>query len=747
MSKRWVWSLALPVALSFAAAGCSLLVRNELDKKASATTDSGPRPDGAPGDGPRRDGATPHSEGLLPPPEGMGACSYRFLGLALRGPGRRAFQVAKGLDGALHLAWLRPDQSLVYRRLDAQHPETSGRELVVAETPPRSFAIALVAGEVAIVLIAEDKPAELQLALLRDGAFGRRALRHAMLAATEPQELAAVGSASGLFVAASGTSGAVIVQPQGPLADATELGICSLGSGAAYLYPRLALSSDGRFIAVSTFQKSTPGQGWAVFSGNTDQLCQIPSKRWSPPQAQNGSVSASPAELAVEPDPNDGSRPRTHIAFVFPDAVQLGQTPAGTLLYGLAQAGAPALEPVEFGVEPEAVALTLQPAPDGAGRPEPIVAYHQAFDERRLFWQRVAGLNEGRFDPPSGGPRGMGSGIFLFSGAASGTGPQGRAPFQLIADAPEPFGQGPQGLSYGQCEVQGANCEQARSSNGSGPQGLRDFGEACDGPDFGGLDCYWYWGLPGELICGQDCTFVDTRDCGLVAHWQFEEGQPDEVRSSWPDRRNSGLIAQCLQGSCPRSPQAAGTSGFYLPLQRDQTLEIQNPFAAQGPIEAFTVAFAFNFTPPSAGEAHSLIAVQGLGGASLRCALGGSNTHSALQCKLVDKEGKVMVERSALLPADGVAWRQLLLEYVGADPATGAELTIYLSGQVLLSLALPSSLGSFVPARIAFGNPDNGASAGFQGGLDEIVIYGRALDARELESYAADPRPPQLGGR
>ena len=741
MSRAWFRPLVAACAAFWGVCGCSVLVRNELDKKAGTdglVVDSGGG-DGVvvPGDGPGGgDGLRPLDGGPLPNESVYGPCRFMPLGIQPEPAGVEQLKAARGPDGSLHIVY-RQKGVLWLERMLPDSGTTAGPYKLV-DPAPRAFDYVADRDWSYLAYLGADSDPAVYWLEIEAGKGPRydtlKKITEPMVTQVVPRQLALTLGQQGTVLLVGGDQGAVLHKVGGSFSgDKT----CRLGSsGIRHALPRLAASADGDWLIGSAFSEGQNGadRGWAFAAAPAGFLCSDlqlhPASEHPAPLA----FLATPLEVAIESPLPPQANPTLHFSWVMALANQ--PTRAGSLMY-MTSAWYPQAEPlmVEAEVATHNISLGLQPEGAAAPRRRALVGYRTGSFPNTLRWRQLPFALDAPMLPPFGGPKDVDGGLFVLPSG----GPPSMATMEqllIVADVTRNGGE----LLVGFCDLLPPLCEQ-QGGQSQGP-GMRDYGEACDGNDFGGISCDSLFKGPGGLVCSGGCGVLDTRACGHYAYWGFEESNAAQEGQEfyWPGQPDpQQRRARCAGGSCP-DPDRNGEGGFLKFGARSERLTAGLSLP-QG--DSFAVAFAFNFVSAGPGVKQRVLTLSAGAGATaveLKCELENFGAATApdnvLVCEVL--KGLVYAIRlEASIPNEGnKPWRHVVVQV--ADRFEAYDLELYVDGVRQAQGAL--DWATIRPTGLAFGASAVGATDGFSGAIDELVVYGRFLDDQELIQFATHPR-------
>ena len=765
---RGIKTLGLWVGLVGLCSGCSLLVRNTLDEKDkkagnAASADAQQNGDGIVGpDLPTRGDAGPGQE-LGPPPmnEFIGPCKYAQLPLPVGGSGRYQLRSTVASDGTVHLAYLDGAGRLWHTFNGAPRgtEDSPGNALASAPQLVRDagvlhFAIATRGQTALIAVFVGNEGHSPQLWVYSTEGGGSTTLVHDRLSQAvtdvEPNDLEAVVAGEWLLVLFTGERGALLgAVPWAQPGDQRVVNLSfsppsTTGAPSRTRYPRLAAAhqrDDAAQPFVLSFfaDAASGGRRWAG-QGQASSLDSLV-------------VAAVPG---LDPDPRNepaplvlamGADSLVHYAYV---RHRPGYRPATTLMYGELRALSDGLNPQRLmaGVDPESLSIGLLDEsasyPNGGGMPErPIIAY-RAEASGQLHWQIVpTGPDEEAADllPPYAGLPMDQATFVLPSGNASGAMPP---QLQFIADSPAG-----KTVTYGWCSLAPPFCD----ASSAGPQqlGRRDYGEACEGDNLAEIGCGSLFGpeFNGELACHAGCGPLDSRDCGLLAHFTFDDPM-DLTSRHWSSRRGEAR-AVCSSSNCPTDDESRNSPLPHRPfIGFNGGAQLKVPLVGeltQVGNDSFTLGFLFNYSP--GGATIFVVGTNEDRSTWLSCAILPGNPDE-LVCR-VRADGSVQELRHAL--QGGRAWWHVSLRFFW-DPTSLSSakgtLRLYVDGKLATGadgIASPSIRINEHPLAGAdalyFGAPVTTAtSVPLSGGIDEITVHSRALRANEQALYGLAPMQP-----
>jgi hypothetical protein len=224
---------------------------------------------------------------------------------------------------------------------------------------------------------------------------------------------------------------------------------------------------------------------------------------------------------------------------------------------------------------------------------------------------------------------------------------------------------------------------------------------------------------------------------GLVAHWKFDEQDGDTVRDSGPNRLHGKLMEYAatdkrwVAGRIGGALQFNGTTNY---VNFPGSEELLNPRKSD-----WTIAFWMKSTGITP-RGHSLNYTQCITGKRER---GGEDWSLEVQTRVRENPGTVVffAGKSNLQPealgsvnvCDG-NWRHVLCI------RAGNTLRVFVDGKLdaeQTSPQIPEDIASSAPFQLGrFGHHDGWANPRYEGLLDDVRIYNRALTREEIKALA-----------
>ncbi|MEM7247487.1 MAG: LamG-like jellyroll fold domain-containing protein [Acidobacteriota bacterium] len=220
---------------------------------------------------------------------------------------------------------------------------------------------------------------------------------------------------------------------------------------------------------------------------------------------------------------------------------------------------------------------------------------------------------------------------------------------------------------------------------------------------------------------------LPARSATQLAYWSFDEGSGPTVADG-TGNGNAGT----LQGNTVFSTNSAfGSHALFMDGNGDEVLVTNQPSLDMSGLSAFTASAWFYRQGNGVGCCNPIVTQFALPGFGLRYD-SRDTPSSQLEFWVATSDGlfgDANGQGTALPPAN--EWHHVVGVY------TGSEIQLYLDGVLEFTLPITGTLGSVPQTRIG------GASDGFwNGGLDEVRIFGDALSADEVaELYTSNTAP------
>ena len=231
-------------------------------------------------------------------------------------------------------------------------------------------------------------------------------------------------------------------------------------------------------------------------------------------------------------------------------------------------------------------------------------------------------------------------------------------------------------------------------------------------------------------------TAIPAAASNLVGYWKFDEGAGTTVSDSSGNGNNGSIVGgpSWVQGHSGSALQFDGVDD-HVDIPDSPSLDVRRIT-----IEAWV--------KPDVNDQLANIVSKWKGGSpgqrSYNLDLGSSNPPSfyprkAASCTSTDGEGDTEVHLVGTSDIPVGVWTHIAATY------DGSVMKIYVNGQ--LESSLPQTGDIFAgTARLFIADADDGTSLLFDGAIDEVKIYDRALTAGEIQAQVGTAPQPSVGG-